>query len=126
MAPTTYFIASNISKYIALIVLKSHNHSQVCMFIYFHFSNFKISLFLHQNIVNKMVRKNDEFAMKLNNNVDISLQTLKRHGIKYFLWLNTWITLVVMILWCGQLWYQVQGYKKTQFSKLILERLHLG
>ncbi len=53
------------------------------MFIYLHFLNLKIGLFLHCYIATKIVEKNDESAMKMKDKVDILLNMLKRHGTKY-------------------------------------------
>ncbi len=52
------------------------------MFIYLHFLNFQIAEFLHRYIAKKIVGKKDESAMKLKDNVNILLNTLKWHGIK--------------------------------------------
>ncbi len=52
------------------------------MFIYLHFLNFKIAEFLHRYIAKKIVGKKDGSAMKLKDNVDILLHTLKWHGVK--------------------------------------------
>eukprot|EP01084_Bolivina_argentea_P109743 196115_1 len=82
MAPTTYFIGANDSQHIALLNLESYNRCQVCMFIYLHFHNFEIALFLYRNIAKETVGKNDERLVKPKGDVDILLNMLKWHGIK--------------------------------------------
>eukprot|EP01083_Nonionella_stella_P292909 996230_1 len=67
--------------------------------IFYWFKRLKIHCFNEHEkpqsqSVKEMVGKNDENAREQNNNVDISLKTLKMHGIKYF-------SMVKQVDYCG-------------------------